>query len=372
MKRTRGSGGLTHKKGSPNWYALLWDHGRQRCISLKTINKLVAERKLQKMVEALDRGEPLPQDLSKIFYEDMRQVLIQDYQLTSRKSLFIGKDGQPKLRALKHLDEFFAGYRLPSINPAAITKFKLWRQSEGEAGGTTNRSLSALKRMFHLQIRDGKIQTMPFIGMFKEAPARKGFLDVDQFRALRQELPDHLRPFVTVAYYTAMRFSEIANLRWDQVDLERRVLRLCQGETKNDEPRVVPLNAEIVQMLGMLPRKSKFVFPGKRVDRPLSNLRKSWTKACKSACLEGTRFHDLRRSGVRNMRRAGVAREVIMRVSGHKTESMFRRYSIVDEGDLLDAANKLDAFLDSQQAVPVRPTNFDERMMRQPKVDKVQ
>ncbi len=58
---------------------------------------------------------------------------------------------------------------------------------------------------------------------------------------------------------------------------------------------------------------------------------------------KGLLFHDLQRSGVRNPRRLGVAESVAMKISGHKTASVFRRYDIIEQSDLEDAAAKLDA-----------------------------
>ena len=64
-------------------------------------------------------------------------------------------------------------------------------------------------------------------------------------------------------------------------------------------------------------------------------------KACKEAGVPGLLLHDFRRTAVRNLERAGVARSVAMKITGHKTESVYRRYAIVSDADLQEAARKL-------------------------------
>jgi integrase len=68
---------------------------------------------------------------------------------------------------------------------------------------------------------------------------------------------------------------------------------------------------------------------------------KSWRSACKKAGIPGRLLHDLRRGAVRNLERSGVSRSVAMKLTGHKTESVYRRYSIVVEADLREAGEKL-------------------------------
>lgn len=205
--------------------------------------------------------------------------------------------------------------------------------------------------MLKLAVRDGKLSTAPHVSLLAEPPARKGFLEIPAFRKLRAELPEYLRGPATLAYFTGMRRSEIERIAWSQVDFIEKMLRLEQ--TKNGEDRNVPLNSELFEMFLRLKSANGLLFGS------LGQFRKSWTAACKRAGLAGLLFHDFRRSGVRNLIRAGVSEHVAMRISGHKTTSVFRRYNIVSTTDLQEAAKKLDAFVAASEARAKEETRFD-------------
>jgi integrase len=80
-----------------------------------------------------------------------------------------------------------------------------------------------------------------------------------------------------------------------------------------------------------------------RKGKPIKSYRKALAAACIAAGCPGRLMHDFRRTAVRNLERAGVSRSVAMKVTGHKTESVYRRYAIVCSGDLADAGRKLQA-----------------------------
>jgi len=81
--------------------------------------------------------------------------------------------------------------------------------------------------------------------------------------------------------------------------------------------------------------------------------RKAWASACKAVGLTGKLFHDFRRTGVRNLVRAGVPRKTAMAISGHRTEAVFERYNITDDANLVEAVDKLVAYV---ERLPSEPT----------------
>ncbi|MFO7559406.1 MAG: site-specific integrase [Desulfobacterales bacterium] len=181
------------------------------------------------------------------------------------------------------------------------------------------------------------------------------FFEHEEFLALREELPDYLKGFVTFGYKTGWRVSEIANLTWAQVDRTLGIVRLEVGETKNNEGRTIYLDEELKEIFQRqwISRKQDrkmlpFVFRNSRGDDQVKRFDKSWETACNNAKIGKRLFHDLRRTAVRNMVRAGVPERVAMQISGHKSRSIFERYNIVNYADLKEAAQKQEEYLESR------------------------
>ncbi len=346
-RRQRGEGRIWRR--GRIWWVQYFAHGRQVRESSRSDRRPIADRLLRQRLGEAAAGIAPPRGAARITYEQMRDGLLADYAANGRKWLRKDKDGKPYIIGVSHLDRFVAGYRAMNITTDAIRGFIRKRQEEGVANGTINRELALLRRMLRLAVQDGKLRDVPHFPMLKEAPPRKGFLEHANYKKLRQELPEHLRPILAVGYYTGMRLGEILGLHWSNVNLLDAEIRLDPGTTKNDEPRTISLVNDLLEMLKIEREKghgSEFVFT--RGGQRVGSFYKAWKSACKRAGLAGLLFHDLRRTGLRNLVRAQVPERVAMKISGHKTRAVFERYNIVSGRDLKDAAGKLEAYLAGQ------------------------
>ena len=173
-------------------------------------------------------------------------------------------------------------------------------------------------------------------------------MEVGQFEHLVRLLPAHLRPYVTFLYHGGGRSGEAKLIEWDQVDLDRRLIRLEDDQTKSGEARVVPLPSQLVMLLAEIEPQTGRVFD-------TTNLRKEWNRACAACGLgriikapdkkydpryEGLTLHDLRRSAARNLLLAGVPETIVMKIGGWKTRSVFDRYAVASTADLTAAMQR--------------------------------
>jgi len=234
------------------------------------------------------------------------------------------------------------GQRIRDVSPADI-----------------NRDLSILRRMFNLAIEDERLIHAPRVPLLAEHNIRSGFFEREQIDAVLRELPESLRPVVEFGYITGWRLREITGLQWRNVDLGAAEIRLDAHTTKSGEPRTFPINEALRRLL--LERKAEGDRLKRKADRivpevffrttaddgvvPIGSFKKAWRSATRAACCPGRLFHDLRRTAIRNMVRAGVPEKVAMDMAGHATRSVFERYNVTGGSDLKDAGMRLDAHL---------------------------
>jgi integrase len=322
-------------------------NGKRVRESTETDNKRLAETVLKEREGRVATGQPILPRADKILYAEIAQDLRDHYKVTGSREL------EEAEYRLKHLDTFFTGWRVARIDASAVDAYVVSRQQQGAANGTINRELGVLGKMLRLAYRHHKLIRLPVFGTKpKEAAPRQGFFERDAFESVRKHLPEYLRPVVTFAYITGWRTrSEVLPLQWRQVDFKAETVRLEPGTTKNDEGRVFHMTPELRtgleaqrEVRDALQKSGRIVpWVFHRKGDQIKGFRKAWATACKKAGQPGRIPHDFRRTAVRNLERAGVPRSVAMKMVGHKTEAIYRRYAIVDEAMLREGAQKLAA-----------------------------
>ena len=154
-----------------------------------------------------------------------------------------------------------------------------------------------------------------------------------EYDHLISHCPHHTAQIVKMAYFTAMRQSEILKLKWDRIELKSDIVRLEPEDTKTDEQRTVHLHPELVLMLKSMPHTIHgrvFTLDGK----PVTEIKRSFKTACRKAGIKDLRFHDLRHTCINNWRLEGHDFFRIMKASGHKTMEAFKRYNTVTDEEV--------------------------------------
>jgi integrase len=349
-KRVRGTGSVYRLKGRETWWIKypLGD-GSQIRESAGSAKESDAKNLLKHRLQEVNRGSFVAPDVRKVHVSDLIEEVKRDYRINGRKSL-----DDLEARWKLHLLPFFGHLRAVAVDNALCNRYVDERQQAGAANATINRELAILKRALKLALKQKKISVIPVIDMLKENNTRTGFLETKQHDALAVECAKFglwLRAMFEVGYTYGWRHSEILALKVRQVDLLNGTIRLEPGTTKNGEGREVTMTAPVRELLthciiGKSPEDPVFT----RDKKPVRDFRGAWESVCQKAGVPGLLFHDLRRTAARNLRRAGVAETVIMKIGGWLTNEMFRRYAIVCDSDLSDAMDRLEVSQRSEKA----------------------
>jgi integrase len=329
-----------YRRGSRFWYSFIFN-GRRIQRSTKSKNRKDARDIERGEWSKLARGEAGLPDNSQPSrtIKELLDALEATYEETSpqRRSLF------------KQARRAFGSKLASQLTAGDIETFIGEKRKAGKRPATINRVGELVRRSY----RVAKITPPEIRHLSEKDNARKGFFADDEFRRVYSHLPENVRDFALFGYLTGWRKGEIASLTWN--DIEEGVIRLRTENSKNREARSIVIAGELVDVIGR--RKQARLANGvltnlvfHRGGDPVAELRKSWATACEKAGVAGRIFHDLRRTAVRNMVRSGVPQSVAMKISGHKTASMFRRYDIASEADLRQAMQAVERYHNEQSS----------------------
>lgn len=362
MARPRGTGRVFTRGGS-RWIA--YSHrGEERRESVAlALGMLPSQVKvtdawglLKKRLAEMESGRYVAHQ-DRVLFGELLDGLVVDYTNNGRRSV------DTLTAHIKPVRAAFGTDRAVDVTEARVERYKDARLGAQRKPATVNRELAVIRRAFRLAVRQKRLATMPVIVLLAEHNARQGFFERGDFETLCAHLPEHLRDFARFAYLSGWRKGEVASLTWANVDRDARLVRLLPGASKNGEGRTLALEGDLWELAERrrAAREYKGADGGPVITplvfhyrgAPVRDLRKAWATACEKANVPGRLFHDLRRTAIRNMVRAGVSQPVAMKISGHRTAAVFRRYDITTDADIRDALRRTQAHISTQ---PIRPS----------------
>lgn len=304
---------------SPFWWMSYSVNGKRHRESTKEKTKAAAQ---QVFAKRLTEGKsPVKGNIGFLL-----DGLLKDYKINGKSFEWC------KIICNVHLRPFFGDKKITDLNKSLIADYIDSRRSKEISNSTINKELALLRRAYNLAEVDCPVK----ISKLQEAAPREGFISDEQYRKLVSNAPEHIRPIIVFAYKTGCRRGELFKLKWDHLDLNGGIIRLY--ETKNGETRTIPLDQQLRDMFRHMKRESDWIFTYR--GKPIKSIKGAFTTAIKLAGLDGITLHDLRRTAIRNFSRACVPDTVAMKISGHKTRSVYDRYNIVSEADLHEAMVK--------------------------------
>jgi integrase len=326
------------KRGATWWMRFSY-RGEQVRRSTETGDRELAKRIYHKVLGEVAEGkwfERLPGEDKG--FKEMIEEFIKEIPERSKSSY---------LSYLKTLLRFFGDCPLTNITPASVNRLKQEMKKKGEAVATINMKIKILKRMFNLSWKEWEwFDRNPItqVSLERGANKRDRWLTREEEDSILSHSEAWMKEIITFALNTGMRLGEIVSLAWSNVDLFRRTVTVTQS--KNDEPRTIPMNATVFEMLKEKSRVRSIscdkVF---QIDnKPLKNhqIQYPFNKACEKARLSDIHFHDFRHSFATRLVQAGEDLYKVQRLLGHKSPSMTQRYAHHSPESLRSSVEVLD------------------------------
>jgi integrase len=369
-RRRRGEGGLYRRPGTVYWWMAVPYRGRMLRETTGETDKKKAREKLKAKrdeVGAARGGYTTlvgPEHRAKTV-KALLDALVQDFELRKVRSL------KSINSQIKSVENAFGHRKVVELSEDAVNRYVTDRLKAGHAHSSINHSLQFLGQAIRPFLTKHRLP-VPEIHRLPEDNVREGFYSRGDVETLIAALPEDLRDFTRWGLLTGWRKSEIASLRWADVDREGGSLRLSWRRSKNKQARTMALVGDLATIIERRSAArtittkqgatliSPLVFHrgeghGKHQGEaaPVLDFDKAFKSACEAAGIPygrkaGRTFHCFRRTAARNLRNAGVPENVCMAITGHRTRAMFDRYSIVNENDTAEAMSKLQAHVSAQ------------------------
>lgn len=349
-------------KNSAVWWMEYKASDRPVRKSTRQRDQTQAYSELLKIAGKRASGEIIDSAPERVRISQLLDLVLEDYDRRGLRTLY-----DTKLRIEKKLRPHFGELRAMDLRRRDIQRFiDGLKHPEGDAEAlaraTVNRYVSILHRAFQLGAEQDPplVLRIPKFDYEDEADnVREGILERTEYELLRNELAPHARLALVLAHHTGMRRGELLKIRWEQVDFAAGVIWLERKQTKNKNPRVAPIYGEMRANLDMAKAEQDTNFPAcpfviAFAGGQVKSIRKAWDAAIRRLKLRKVLLHDLRRTALTNMEEAGIPRHVAMKISGHRTESVYRRYLIGSKKQVVEAGQILERWMEKTAPQPTK------------------
>ncbi len=352
----RGDGDVFLKPGSRFYHYVFWVDGKRVRGSTEEVDEERARRVLRKKIEKVKCGDAVPHE-ERLALRDIEKLLVDNYRFKKNRSL-------PTMRcSFRHLVHYFGNRAKVVTLGARIEEYVTHRREQGAADASIRIELALLDRGCRLAVEKKRLspRSRPYIQKpaDDESRVRKGFFRRAAVERLCQHLPSHIAAVVLFLFFCPWRVGAARRLEWRDYSEVDQALTLRRELNKTKREMQIPVDPEHTpELMAVIERQQAqrrptcpFIFHARtcgapRFDRDgsrrpcLGDFQKVWDRACAAIGMAGRIPHDLRRSGVKHYIDAGVDPHTVMLWSGHRTESMLRRYHIVNLDDLRRAGKK--------------------------------
>jgi len=317
------------KKGKIRWYLDYQVGGRriQKVVPLAT-SKEEAHVAFQEEISKIFRKEyGIQEDKKHVRFDRFSEHYLKNYSMVKKRAW----KRSDKVYINANLNPFFGQFELGQLDVELIEKFVAKRLDDEVEKSTINRDISCLKKMLNKAVDWEYLSTNPAlkIKQFSENDNfRSRVLTVEEEKVLLDNCVDHVKSMVILSLHTGMRKGEILDLRWEQVDLQNKQIRV--EKTKSGKIRYIPMNHDLYLILKRLHIKDShgpFVFLNPRSGKPFTTIKTAFNAACRRAKLQDFRFHDLRRTFATRILQRGADIETVRELLGHHSVVVTQRYT---------------------------------------------
>jgi len=243
------------------------------------------------------------------------------------------------------IKEHFGGKLISEIDYKALEDFRDERKKTPTQYGTlrsdrtVNLEMATLRHILRKGLKWGMLEKNPFENaedlFYKNRNKRERALTEDEVKRLIEACPPYLKPIVFTAIHTGLRKSDVFNLMWKDIDLERGLVKIT--EQKTGKVRNIILNNDMITLLHSLSVKGEYVFPGKD-GKPFKDVGKSFQTAIKDAGIKQSEdrkdkivFHTLRHTCISLLTERGADTTMVKNYVAHASEEMTERYTHLSE-----------------------------------------